>query len=218
MSTAKRGADHEVRVKKALQSSEGLLESLTELERLRVACDELGGPAQLEAFPVIPAPPPVGSDALEWWESSMMDDWERQISRAANRLEDITKVSWKALLAGLAPAMPGEQILRNLESASPELRKACNSIRKLVAKWEALARKPRPERGDAAAAENTARAITDGWQALEEAGAAPERLDLLTRLSTQPPTITLADLTEEDWEWLLETELASSVYLSIWED
>lgn len=218
VSSAKRGADHDLRVKRARQSSEGLLESLTDLERLRVACDELGGPAKLETFPSIPAPPPVGSNVLDWWESSAMDDWERQIFRAANRLEDITKADWKALLASLAPAMPGEQVLGNLESASPELKKACASIRKLVAKWETLTRKPRPEKGDAAAAESTAIAIADGWQALEEAGGAPERLDLLTRLSTQPPTITLADLTEEDWEWLLETELAGSVYLSIWED
>lgn len=218
VTSAKRDADHDLRVKRAQQSNEGLLESLIDLERLRVACDELGGPAKLETFPPIPAPPPVEGDALDWWESSAMDDWERQLARAANRLEDITKAGWQALLASLAPAMPGEQVLRNLESASPELQKACASIRKLVAKWETLTRKPRPEKDDSAAAKSTARAIADGWQALEEAGGAPERLDLLTRLSSQPPTITLADLTEEDWEWLLETELAGSVYLSIWED
>jgi hypothetical protein len=202
----------------AAQSYDELIENLDDLDRLRVACDELGGPAALETFPTIPSPPPVVSNVLAWWESPEMHDWERQLSRAANRLEDITKAGWKALVESLAPPMPAEQILRNLEAASPELRKACASIRKLVETWEGLARKKFPHKGDAATAVATAKAIEEGWQSLEDAGGDPERVELLTKLSSQPPTITLADLTDDDWNWLLETELAGSVYLSIWED
>jgi hypothetical protein len=216
--SAKQGAAHDLKVRQAAQAHDELVETLDELDLLRIACDELGGPSVLETFPAMPPPPPVKDDALAWWDSTEMHDWERQFGRAANKLEDITKVGWTAMLASLMPTMPAEQVLANLEAASPELRKACSQIRKLIAAWGDLARKKIPEKGDAAAAQATARAIEESWQALEDAGGAPERLELLTSLSAQPPTITLADLTEEDWAWLIETELANSVYLSIWED
>ncbi len=218
VSSAKRGADDSLRIRKAMQANEDLMETIADLERLRVPCDELGGPAALETFPPIPMPPAPSGDALEWWESEEKAAWESHLNRAANRLEDITKAGWKVFVETLSPAIPPDQILSNLEAASPELARECASIRKLVATWEALARKRSPDKGDAKAAEKTAKAIEDGWQALEEAGGAPERLEMLTKLSTLPPTITLADLTDEDWEWLLETDLASSIYLSIWED
>jgi hypothetical protein len=218
VSSAKRGADDSLRIRRAVQAHEELLETLDDLERLRVPCDELGGPAALETFPPIPEPPAAVGDDLAWWESEEKAAWESHLNRAANRLEDITKAGWKAFIETLSPAIPAEQILSNLEAASPELERECAAIRELVSTWETLAKKKTPDGGDAAAAEETAKAIEEGWQALEEAGGAPERLELLTKLSTLPPTITLADLTEDDWEWLLETDLASSVYLSIWED
>jgi hypothetical protein len=218
VSSAKRGADNSLRIRRAAQAHEDLVETLTDLERLRVQCDELGGPAALEAFPPIPEPPAAVEDPLEWWESEERAAWESHLNRAANKLEDITKAGWKALIASISPAIPAEQILSNLEAASPELKRECASIRTLIAAWEALAKKKSPDKGDAASAQATAKAIEDSWVALEQAGGAPERLDLLTKLSTLPPTITLADLTEDDWEWLTETGLASSVYLSIWED
>lgn len=218
VSSAKRGADDNLRVRKAVQASDDLMETIEILERLRVPCDELGGPAALETFPEIPPPPPVVGSPLDWWESHERSSWESILNRASNRLEDITKAGWKAFIEAHHPTIPSEQILSNLEVASSELKRECASIRKLIATWETLARKRLPEKGDAATAERTAAAIEQSWQTLEDAGGAPERLDLLTKLSTQPPTITLADLSEEDWEWLLETELAGSVYLSIWED
>ena len=218
VSSAKRGADNSLRIRRAVQAHEQLVETLSDLERLRVPCDELGGPAALEAFPPIPEPPAAAGDDLEWWESEEKAAWETHLNRAANRLEDITKAGWKAFIEALSPAIPADQILSNLEAASPELERECASIRELVATWETLAKKKLPDEGDATNADETAKAIEEGWQALEEAGGAPERLELLTKLSTLPPTITLADLTEDDWEWLLETDLASSVYLSIWEE
>lgn len=218
VSSAKQGADESRRNRLAVQANEDLVQTLEVLERLRVHCDELGGPAALETFPAIPEPPAAGRDHLEWWESEETSAWESYLNRAANSLENITKLGWTAFLEALSPTVPAEQILSNLENASPELAQECGAIRDLIASWEKLSKKKSPDRGDAGAAEKTAKAIEESWQALEEAGGAPERLELLTKLSTLPPTITLADLTEDDWEWLVETDLASSVYLSIWED
>ena len=218
VSSAKRGADNSLRIRKAVQAHEEVMGTIEDLERLRVPCDELGGPQALESFPPIPEPPPASGDALDWWESEEKSTWESHLNRAANRLEDITKAGWKALLESLSPAIPAEQVLENLETVSPELRAECESFRELVTAWHTLARKQSADEGDAVRAQEVASAITEGWEALEAAGGAPERLELLTKLSTLPPTITLADLTEDDWEWLLETEIAGSVYLSIWEE
>ena len=218
VSSAKQGADKSKRIRLAVQAHEGLVETLDDLERLRVHTDELGGPAALETFPSIPEPPKAGRDPLEWWESEETSAWESYLNRAANSLENITRLGWTAYIEALSPTIPAEQILSNLENASPELAHECNAIRELIASWEKLSKKKSPDNGDAAAAEKTAKAIEESWQALEEAGGVPERLELLTKLSTLSPTITLADLTEDDWEWLIETDLASSIYLSIWED
>ena len=218
VSSAKQGADKSRQIRLAVQAHEELVETLVDLERLRVPCDELGGPAALETFPSIPEPPAAGRDALEWWESEETSAWESYLNRAANSLESITRLGWTAYIESLSPTIPAEQIMSNLENASPELAHECGAIRELIATWERLSKKKSPDQGDAAVAKNTAKAIEESWQALEEAGGAPEQLELLTKLSTLPPTITLADLTEDDWEWLIETDLASSVYLSIWED
>lgn len=218
VSRAKQGADNSRRIRLAIAAHEELVETLDLLERLRVECDELGGPAALEAFPPIPEPPTPGRDDLEWWGSDETSAWESHINRAANTLQNITKLGWTAFIEELAPTIPAEQILSNIANASPELEQQCAAIRELIASWQNLAKKKSPDKGDAAAAEETANALEESWQALEEAGGAPERVELLTKLSTLPPTITLAELTEDDWEWLIETDLARSVYLSIWED
>lgn len=217
VSSAKRGADQGLRIRKAVQVHEDLLGTLDELDSLRVSCDELGGPGALEAFPAIPKPPVLEDDLLAWWESEDLGVWVDLVSRAANSLESITEAGWSALVESVSPAIPSEHILANLEAASPGLRRECASIRRLLASWDKVASKKLPAPGDAALVGRIAKEIEEGWQALEDAGGAPERLELLTRLSAQPPTVTLADLSEEDWEWLIESDLASAVFLSMWE-
>lgn len=216
---AKRGADEEFRVRRAIQANDELCEALDELERLRVACDDLGGPGRLEPFPSIPPPPKPGRNPLTWWGSDTTDAWIRQVTQSADRLAEILKVAWSALLTDLAPPMPGENILSNLEAASPDLKRACNEIRDLIARWDDLVRKRLPDEGDVAEAEAVARSIAESWESLGGAGAASERLELLTRLSSQPPSVTLLGLTQEEWDWLFEESgVAGSVYLTIREN
>lgn len=216
---AKRDADREFKVRRAIQVHEGLCETLDDLDRLRVSCDDLGGPGMLESFPSIPLPPKPGRNALTWWGSAETDAWIREVERSADRLEQILKVGWSGLLTSLGPPIPGENILSNLEAGSPDLKRACKKVRDLISEWDDLLRKELPDQGDVAAAEAVARSIAESWESLGDAGAETERLELLTRLSSQPPSVTLLDLTQEEWDWLFEESgVAGSIYLTIREN
>lgn len=187
--------------------------SLATVDRLRASVAELREADVVLHLPSFPSPPTHVDDFVSWWESAEGDALTVACDEATRMLSAAVDSGWRQFLEQCQPALPTEDLLERLEEVSDEYADACRDLRDGLEVWSRVARIARPSDGDVERARRAVEKLGRGWAQLEESGATPEKVRLLSQLAERPVPLSAVPL--ETIAWLRDTGLAAPIHLRL---